>query len=482
MSHLLHIHNNKIDIFTQDKTYLDIQELESLLQEYMNTNTESNNTKQGSPMSLDILNSPSTQIFFYSHLLLGSSEIESNPFLFGELDKDNTIKQDTPSYYFSPKDEENNLGTLTIFLHSCTLTLLNYSLLDSSLNIKLELTNKESQEKQDKAIIQREQKQHKEQLKPLSIAMLHPILEDNEIKCIHGGVVQLKSNLGKSIQDKNIPFILETDLLYSSIVGCPNPPISGGPCTQVMSILPSARGLKKHNEDYPIMQSLVSSGVFSDKGVPLICTPKPNSYKINAPNPTHTKNIDKEALKAQIDPTPPTLNIITPFKDLEEYYLTPSTYEERESKDSLISSQAKFYMPNNPIDIELKPLIQKEEDYQDLKDNSILESLLKELLIDYHLNSFSYRIFTLRIAYTLYEYILIIPKSIPSFIHKLLKEQRNKEELSLGYGKFINLQRDYVRNIQNSTEQHYSNALTLHIQGKILLCPSGMEKIRLEVG
>ena len=49
-----------------------------------------------------------------------------------------------------------------------------------------------------------------EQLKPLSTAMLHPILEDNEIKCPHNGVVQLKSNKGKSIQDKNIPFILET--------------------------------------------------------------------------------------------------------------------------------------------------------------------------------------------------------------------------------------------------------------------------------
>ncbi|WP_334089537.1 hypothetical protein [Helicobacter typhlonius] len=157
--------------------------------------------------------------------------------------------------------------------------LLNYSLLDSTLNIKLTLTHKESKEKQDKAIIQREQKQHKEQLKPLSTAMLHPILEDNEMKCSHGGVVQLKSNLGKSIQDKNIPFILETDLLYSSIVGCPNPPLSGGPCTQVALILPHSRGLKKHNEDYPIMQDLVSSGVFSDKGVPLICIPKPNSYK-----------------------------------------------------------------------------------------------------------------------------------------------------------------------------------------------------------
>ncbi|WP_236096704.1 hypothetical protein [Helicobacter japonicus] len=146
--------------------------------------------------NIDTLNS---KLYFMGIELTGGTE-SPNPlfqYFFGELDKDNTIKQDTPSYYFSPKDEENNLGTLLIFLNASTLTLLNYSLIDSSLNIKLELTNKESKEKQDKATMQREQKQHKEQLKPLSIAMLHPILEDNEMKCIHGGVVQLKSNLGK---------------------------------------------------------------------------------------------------------------------------------------------------------------------------------------------------------------------------------------------------------------------------------------------
>ena len=47
------------------------------------------------------------------------------------------------------------------FTNTLSNTLLNYSLLDSSLNIKLELTNKESKEKQDKATMQREQKQHK---------------------------------------------------------------------------------------------------------------------------------------------------------------------------------------------------------------------------------------------------------------------------------------------------------------------------------
>ncbi|MCX2683926.1 hypothetical protein OQH60_08665, partial [Campylobacter sp. MIT 21-1685] len=101
-------------------------------------------------------------------------------------------------YYFSPKDEDYNLGTLLIFLHSCTLTLFNYSLKDSSLNIKLHLTNKESQEKQRKAQGKAKQQTQHKQLKPLSTAFLHPILEDNEIKCPHNGVVQLQSQLGKN--------------------------------------------------------------------------------------------------------------------------------------------------------------------------------------------------------------------------------------------------------------------------------------------
>ncbi|MGX2971104.1 hypothetical protein [Helicobacter sp. T3_23-1059] len=69
--------------------------------------------------------------------------------------------------------------------------------------------------------------------------------------------------------------ILESDLLYSPILNCPNN-IAGipNPCTQVALILPNARGFKKYNNDYPIMQNLCASGVFSDKGFPVICTKK----------------------------------------------------------------------------------------------------------------------------------------------------------------------------------------------------------------
>ena len=61
--------------------------------------------------------------------------------------------------------------------------------------------------------------------KSQSTAMLHPILEDNEIKCPHNGVVRLKANKGKSFTSKWIPLaskgislVLESDLLNAPII------------------------------------------------------------------------------------------------------------------------------------------------------------------------------------------------------------------------------------------------------------------------
>lgn len=220
-------------------------------------------------------------ISWFGLLLTGSKESSNNPLFFGELDKEGVFVESKPIYHLigeidsnfiestsNNRDSNNSLSTLQVFLGSNTLTLLNYSLLDSSLNIKLEYNSKES-----KAILEREQIQ-REQIQRdsnsidslTSTAMLHPILEDDEIKCPHNGVVKLKSNKGKPFTSKGIPLVLESDLLHSSIIGCTNN-IAGvpTPCASVSVILPSARGLKKFNDDYPIMQDLVSSGCLSDK-------------------------------------------------------------------------------------------------------------------------------------------------------------------------------------------------------------------------
>ncbi|MBT0742854.1 hypothetical protein, partial [Campylobacter lari] len=70
-------------------------------------------TKVG--VAVEELQNYQAYIFLNSTLLTGSSELPNNPFYFGELNQDNTIKQDAPSYYFSPKDENSGKGKLSIF-------------------------------------------------------------------------------------------------------------------------------------------------------------------------------------------------------------------------------------------------------------------------------------------------------------------------------------------------------------------------------
>ena len=518
LSNLIHIHNERIDIFTKDSTRLDIQELESLINKYNDSfrdfnNTESNpihNTQsdndniesktnnpesnnQESKLTLDSLHSANTQIFLYSQLLLGSSETPNNPLFFGELDSKGEFRESKPIYHligetdYDTKDsKESFTQTLQIFLNNSTLTILNYSLLDSSLNIKLESKSTESKEilEREKAQKQKDSSLTAQNDNVIATAFLHPILEDDEIKCPHNGVVKLKSNKGKPFTSKGIPMILESDLLNSSIIGCTNPILSGGPCTMVATILPNARGLKKFNDDYPIMQDLVSSGVMSDKGFPLTCTPKENTFRINSPNPSNANTQSKEALSSQIDITIPSLTLITPYRDLEEYYFTPSTYENRESKEQYISSQSGFYTPNDTLEITLPPL-SKNTDYARLDSNPTLTPILQDISKIYNPIFFSYRILTLRIAYTIYEYLLIVPKSMPKFIVKLLQEKRNKDELSYGYGSFIDLNRDYVRECdvgnKDGNKENDTEISLLHIQGKVLLAPNGCERVRVGV-
>ena len=188
---------NDIIISIEKNNYiLDIQELLAILNSYTNQDKQ------------DITEYSNVFIAFYGCILTGSKESPNNPLFFGELDKEGVFIESKPVYHLQASDEiiestsnngdsNNSLSTLQIFLNGNTLTLLNYSLLDSSLNIKLECSSSES-----KAIQEREKAQRDKDSSPLaqndksqSTSMLHPILEDSEIKCPHNGVVKLKSNI-----------------------------------------------------------------------------------------------------------------------------------------------------------------------------------------------------------------------------------------------------------------------------------------------
>lgn len=172
--------NDIILSIEKDNFILDIQELLPILNSY---------TKQDK-QSIQEYN---VFITFDGCTLAGSKETPNNPLFFGELDKEGMFIESKPVYHligetdYDTKDsKESFTQTLQIFLNNSTLTILNYSLLNSSLNIKLECNSKESKEILEKEQIQREQTQ--KESTPIdsitSTAILHPILEDNELKAL----------------------------------------------------------------------------------------------------------------------------------------------------------------------------------------------------------------------------------------------------------------------------------------------------------
>ena len=433
------------------------------------------------------IDSINSKLYFMGIELTGGTESTKpyNECFFGTLDsKDSNLGLDTlkPIYHLQASDEiiestsnnrdssnadsNNSLSTLQVFLGSNTLTLLNYSLLDSSLNIKLESNSKESQAIQEREKAQREQQKQdsKTQDSIQSTSMLHPILEDNEIKCPHNGVVKLKSNKGKSFTSKGIPLVLESDLLHSSIIGCTNPILSGGPCTSVAIILPSSRGLKKFNDDYPIMQDLVSSGCLTDKGFPLVCTPKENTFRINSPNPNSVTTQTKESLLSHIQLTKPILRLHYKIHSHQKDNLPIYRIK---IQDSIIESNNDTPLDSLSIDIA--------KDTKELSDINNLDSSLQDILSSLYTSlketytkGYKYHYLSLQLDSNALILILLIPQSIPKVYKEVYK---NYEYKDYGIGKYhylYNYCTHTMLDIQDYTQigldSNPSNAtiLTLH--------------------
>ena len=503
--------NQSIYIFCKDNTTLDCHIIHNIIFENLQENEAYRN------ISLQDVYSYELYVFLDSILLNGSKETKSNPLFFGELDKEGVFIESKPIYHLTNEtdsnsiestsnniDSNNSLSTLQVFLGSNTLTLLNYSLLDSSLNIKLECTSSESKEILEKEQTQREQTQ--KESTPIdsttSTAFLHPILEDNELKCPHNGVVKLKSNKGKPFKSKGIPMILESDLINSSIVGCTNN-IAGvpTPCTMVATILPNARGLKKFNDDYPIMQDLVSSGVMSDKGFPLICTPKPNTFKINSPKPTHTKDTSKEALASAIRLTKPSMRLHYKINTLQRdnlpiyrLKLNGEIIESSSDDEALKSITLDIHKDTKDLDSTIK-LDKRAYSSQsthnttthnntNTTDNNATDSttsLLSLLLKDYP-KYYEFKEIDLQLDTNLLSLILIIPKKIPKVYDKAYKEYEYKD---YGVGRFQYVYRYCecreleVKNNDYTNIGLHGDALTQYII--TLLTPAKAKKIEIHL-
>ncbi|MGR6688472.1 hypothetical protein [Campylobacter jejuni] len=431
MSNLIHIYDNHCDIFAKDRSVLDIKDIEEKYQIDFK--------------SLDI------KIFLNSTLLTGSNELPNNPFYFGELDQDNTIKQDTPSYYFSPKDESSGLGRLSIFYKNDELCLLNYSILENSLNIKLECLSKQSLEYKDLISNTLKEQKTTQVDKKQAIAKLHALLENQNLECIHGGKVILKSNKGKTFKDDGVPIMLESDLLNSSIVACPNT-IAGVsvPCTKVVNVKGSL-SQKKVNHEYVILQELISA-CKTDKGFALKVSFTPTKFKFD--HSFDPKEGLGEQSKNQIELKEPIIRLHYKSdrfqKDNLPIYNLLINNEKKEQDKAL-----------NEFNIDLK-------DLKDIEDLNILNQFKQDFSKDYEFKELNLSFDT-----NLIKLYFIIPKNIAKVYKSAYKEFKNKD---LGAGYFTQLH-EYDKIIKNALEDNKE----LNEYHFSFLTPAKMQNLKLQI-
>ena len=252
---LMHISEGKADILLRDKSIFDINQVSS---------------------DLDIdFAKLKTQVYIIDKPLNTATEQSDYPLYFKNEEDGEEESSNAVSFAHQPRDEDKDKGRLTIDYKNQRACVLNYSLLNKSLNIDLKPTNKETKESLEKANERINLQKQSSNVDTSGTAFANPIIEDDVVVCPHGGHVILKSRAGKSIRSDDQGVILDIDFINSPIVGCS----AKNPCTKVAYVPRAALSLKSMNNHYAVMQDLVPA-CLSNTSSPLRCIKKENRIKL----------------------------------------------------------------------------------------------------------------------------------------------------------------------------------------------------------
>ena len=252
---LMHISEGKVDILLRDKSIFDINQV-------------------GSDLYIDFTKLK-TQVYIIDKPLNTATEQSDYPLYFKKEEDGEESNSNLLSFTHQPRDEDKDKGRLTIDYKNQRACVLNYSLLNKSLNIDLKPTNKEAKESLEKASERLNLEKKSSAVSAGGTAFANPIIEDDVVVCPHGGHVILKSRAGKSIRSDDQGVILDVDFINSPIVGCS----AKNPCTKVAYVPRAALSLKSMNNHYAVMQDLVPA-CLSNTSSPLRCIKKENRIKL----------------------------------------------------------------------------------------------------------------------------------------------------------------------------------------------------------
>ena len=252
---LMHISEGKVDILLRDKSIFDINQV-------------------GSDLDIDFTKLK-TQVYIIDKPLNTATEQSDYPLYFKKEEDGEESNSNALSFSHQPRDEEKDKGRLSVSYKNSQASILNYSLLNKSLNIDLKPTNKETKESLERANERLNLEKRSSALSAGGTAFANPIIEDDVVVCPHGGHVILKSRAGKSIRSDDQGVILDVDFINLPIVGCS----AKNPCTKVAYVPRAALSLKSMNNHYAVMQDLVPA-CLSNTGSPLRCIKKENRIKL----------------------------------------------------------------------------------------------------------------------------------------------------------------------------------------------------------
>ena len=252
---IFHKKENTLSVSAEDKSIIDAAVLNDIFK------LDSKNMEQ--------------RVYLGSMLLNTATEQSDYPLYFKKEEDGEGSNSNTLSFTHQPRDEDKDKGRLTIDYKNQRACVLNYSLLNKSLNIDLKPTNKETKESLERANERLNLEKKSSAVSAGGTAFANPIIEDDVVVCPHGGHVILKSRAGKSIRSDDQGVILDVDFINSPIVGCS----AKNPCTKVAYVPRAALSLKSMNNHYAVMQDLVPA-CLSNTSSPLRCIKKENRIKL----------------------------------------------------------------------------------------------------------------------------------------------------------------------------------------------------------
>ena len=252
---IFHKKENTLSVSAEDKSIIDVAVLNDIFK------LDSKSMEQ--------------RVYLGSMLLNTATEQSDYPLYFKKEEDGEESNSNLLSFTHQPRDEEKDKGRLSVSYKNSQASILNYSLLNKSLNIDLKPTNKETKESLEKANERISLEKKSSALSASGTAFANPIIEDDVVVCPHGGHVILKSRAGRSIRSDDQGMILDIDFINSPIVGCS----AKNPCTKVAYVPRAALSLKSINNHYAVMQDLVPA-CLSNTGSPLRCIKKENRIKL----------------------------------------------------------------------------------------------------------------------------------------------------------------------------------------------------------